>query len=209
MEKNVFFYVPDSLKSATLHTANDMRKLVAIFMLAVFTFNIAGYQLVFNYLSHTNDRSLELALDAANYRDEELVIIKQPTNLPYYSNSNEFQRIDGEVMIDGIKYKYVKCRVYNGNLEMLCIPNRGKMQIEQSKNEYAKGANDFQQGSTEKKDGSQKSYQKSISEYEEQSLITIDCGSQLISTFYVLVQSVFEENHYFTTVEQPPDAARA
>jgi hypothetical protein len=186
-----------------------MRKLIAICMLAVFTFNIAGYQLVYNYLSHKSDKSLELALDADNYRDEELITIKQPTNLPYYNNSKEFQRIDGEVVIDGVKYKYVKCRVYEGNLEMLCLPNKAKMQIEQSKNDYAKGANDFQQNNTEKKDGSHKSFQKSISEYEEQSFITIDCGSTLISTLYVLVQSVFEENHYFTTVEQPPDAAHA
>jgi hypothetical protein len=187
-----------------------MRKLVAIFMLAVFTFNIAGYQLVYNLLSNKSDKNLEQALDADHYIDEELITIKQPTNLPYYNNSNEFKRIDGEVEIDGIKYKYVKCRVYNGNLEMLCIPNKAKMQIEQSRNDYAKGANDFQQRHTEKKDGgSQKSFQKSISEYEEQSFVTIDCGSKLISTSYVLVPSVFEENHYFTTVEQPPDAAHA
>lgn len=186
-----------------------MRKLVAIFMLAVFAFNVAGYQLVYNYLSHKSDATLELALDSDNYKDEDLIIIKQPTNLPYYTDSKEFQRIDGEVEMDGVKYKYVKCRIYNGNLEMLCIPHKAKMQIEQSKNDYAKVANDFQQNDTQKKDGSQKSFQKSISEYEEQSLVSIDCGSKLISTSYVLVQSVFEENHYFTTVEQPPDAAHA
>lgn len=178
-------------------------------MLAVFAFNVAGYQLVYNYLSHHSDQQLELALDADHYSDADLITIKQPTNLPYYTNSNEFQRIDGEVEIDGVKYKYVKCRVYNGNLEMLCIPNKAKMQIEQSKHEYAKGANDFQQGNTEKKDGSHKSIQKLLSEYEQQWLFSIDCGSHLISTSYVLVQSVFEENHYFTTVEQPPDAAHA
>lgn len=186
-----------------------MRKLGAILMLTVFTFNIAGYQLVYNYLSGKSDKNLELALDANNYRDEDLITIKQPTNLPYYTDSKEFQRIDGEVEVDGVKYKYVKCRIYNGFLEMLCIPNKAKMQIEQDKNEYAKVAHDFQQNDTQKKNGSQKSFQKSLSEYEEQSLITIDCGSKLISTSYVLVQSVFEENHYFTTVEQPPDAAHA
>lgn len=178
-------------------------------MLAVFTFNIAGYQLVFNYISNTADIHLELALDQDNYNDEDLITIKQPTNLPYYNNSQEFQRIDGEVEMDGVKYKYVKCRIYNGNLEMLCIPHKAKMQIEQSKNEYAKVANDFQQNDTKKKDGQTKSFQKSLSEYEEQSLITIDCGSQLLTTNYVLVKSVFEESHYFTTVEQPPDAAHA
>jgi hypothetical protein len=186
-----------------------MRKLVSIFMLAVFAFNVAGYQLVYNYLSHQSDKNFELALDADNYSDEELITIKQPTNLPYYTDSKDFQRIDGELEIDGVKYKYVKTRIYNGYLEMLCIPNKAKMQIEQSKNDYAKVAHDFQQNDTQKKEGSQKSFNKSINEYEEQSLLTIDCGSKLIETSYVLVQSVFEENHYFTTVEQPPDAAHA
>ena len=186
-----------------------MRKLVAIFMFAVFTFNVAGYQLVYNYLSNKSDKNLELALDRNNYRDEELITIKQPTNLPYYNDSKDFQRVNGEVEMDGVKYKYVKCRVYNGFLEMLCIPNKAKMQIEQSKNDYAKVAHDFQQNDTQKKDGSQKSFQKSLNEYEEQSIIIIDCGSKFVSNNYVLVKSVFEENHYFTTVEQPPDAARS
>lgn len=186
-----------------------MKKLVAIFMLAVFAFNVAGYQLVYNYLTSQSDTNLELALDADDYNDEELITIKQPTNLPYYNNSTDFTRIDGEVEVDGVKYKYVKYRVYNGFLEMLCIPNKAKMQIEQSKNDYAKVANDFQQNDTQKKNGSHTSFQKSLSEFEEQPLFAIDRSSQPLSTVYVLVQSVFEENHYFTTVEQPPDAAIA
>lgn len=185
-----------------------MRKLVAIFMLAVFTFNVAGYRLFYNYISNKADKSLELALDQDNYKDEDLITIKQPTNLPYYNDSKDFQRINGEVEVDGIKYKYVKCRVYNGFLEMLCIPNKAKMQIEQSKNDYAKIAHDFQQNDSQKKDGQHKSFQKSLSEYEEQSFITIDCGSALLTTSYVLVQSLFEKNMFFTTAERPPDAAR-
>ena len=184
-----------------------MKKLIAIFMLAVFAFNVAGYQLVYNYLSHKSDKNLELALDVNNYNDEDLITIKQPTNLPYYTDSKEFQRIDGEVEMNGVKYKYVKCRIYNGNLEMLCIPHKAKMQIEQSKNDYAKVANGFQQNDTQKKNGPQKSFQKSLNEYEEQPMFTIDCGNRQLSTIYVLVKSVFNENHFFTTVEQPPDAA--
>lgn len=183
-----------------------MRKLVAIFMLAIFAFNVAGYQVIYNYMAAKADAGLELALDQNNYNDEDLVTIKQPTNLPYYTNSKEFQRIDGEVEMDGVKYKYVKCRIYNDSLEMLCIPNKSKMQIEQSKNDYAKVAHDFQQDNGKKKSGSDnKSFQKSLSEYEEQPLLSIDCGSKLLVNNYVLVNSVFEENRYFTTEEHPPD----
>jgi hypothetical protein len=175
-------------------------------MLAVFAFNVAGYQLVYNYMAGKSDATLELALDQNNYNDEDLISIKQPTNLPYYNSTASFQRIDGEVEIDGIRYKYVKCRVYNGYLEMLCIPNKGKMQIEQSKNDYAKVAHDFQQNdSPQKQDSPNKSFQKAMGEYEELTLPVIQCSSQLLTTNYVLVNSVFEETHYFITQEQPPD----
>jgi hypothetical protein len=185
-----------------------MRKLVAIFMLGIFTFNIAGYQLVYNYMASRSDAALELTLDDKGYNESDLISIKQATNLPYYTNNETFQRIDGEVEIDGIQYKYVKSRIYNDSLEMLCIPHRAKMKIEQSRNDYAKGAHDFQQNDTQKKSGSKtESFQKNLSEYEEQILLSLNNDSKLLKNNYVLVNSVFEKTLFFTTVEQPPDAA--
>lgn len=185
-----------------------MRKLVAILMLSIFTFNIAGYQLVYNYMANRSDAALELTLDENAYNESELISIKQATNLPYYTNNETFQRIDGEVEIDGVKYKYVKSRIYNDSLEMLCIPHRAKMKIEQSKNDYAQGAHDFQQNDTQKKSGSKtETFQKNLNEYEEQFVLSLSCGSELLKNNYVLVNSVFEKTLFFTTVEQPPDVA--
>jgi len=177
-------------------------------MLGIFAFNTAGYQLLYNYMSNRSDAALENALDEKGYNESDLISIKQPTNLPYYTNNETFQRIDGEVEIDGIKYKYVKSRIYNDSLEMLCIPHLAKMKIEQSRNDYAQGAHDFQQNDTQKKSGSKTdSFQKSLSEYEEQVLLSLNCDSKLLTNNYVLVNSVFEKALFFTTVEQPPDAA--
>lgn len=181
-----------------------MRKLAAIFMLSVFTFNIGGYQLFYNYLANKSDVTLEKALDQKEYDEAELITIKQPTNLPYYTNSKEFQRIDGEVEMNGIKYKYVKCRIYNDSLEMLCIPNRTKMQIEQSKNEYAKVAHDFQQDNKQKK-SENKSFSKSLSEYEEQTFARFTSNCVLLKTNYVLVNTVPGKNDFSTPAEHPPD----
>ncbi len=158
-------------------------------------------------MANKSDARLEQAIDQNNYNDEDLISIRQATNLPYYTNSTNYQRIDGEVEIDGVKYKYVKCRIYNDSLEMLCLPNKSKMRIEASKNEYAKVAHDFQQDDSRKKsDAPHKSFQKSISEYEELMLPRIDCGSKLLVNNYVLVNSVFEENLFFTSIERPPDS---
>jgi hypothetical protein len=185
-----------------------MRKIAAILLLSIFTFNIVGYQLVYNFFSQHSDAALELALDQDKFDDNQLISIKQPTNLPYYSNSKAFSRIDGEVEIDGTTYKYVKCRIYNDSLEMLCIPHVEKMKIQQSKQDYAKGANDFQQENNKKKDGADaKSFQKQLSEYEElhngaAALISITLHSN-----FAAFNTPFFNKHFFNTVEQPPDAA--
>lgn len=183
-----------------------MRKLAAIAILSIFTFNMVGYQLWYSYLATKADVALELALDAEQYNDADLLSIKQPTNLPYYSNNKTFERVDGEIEIDGIHYKYVKRRIYNDSLEMLCIPNRTKMQLEQSKHNYAIGAHDFQQDDAKKKSGEPtKSAQKQISEFEE--LLSMHNNAQVnITTSFVVLNSPVANQHYFTTAEQPPDA---
>ena len=185
-----------------------MRKIATILLLSIFTFNIIGYQLLYNFFSQQSDTALELALDQDQYNENDLISIKQPTNLPYYSNSKTFSRIDGEVEIDGTTYKYVKCRIYNDSLEMLCIPHVAKMKIQQSKQDYAKVAYDFQQNEKEKKDGATtKSFQKQLSEYEDLQIeITTNIYSILNSKFAALNIS-FQNKHSFNTVEQPPDAS--
>lgn len=187
-----------------------MKKLAAIVLLAIFTFNIAGYQLLYNMMANNSDATLELALDTQHYNDEDLISIKQPTNLPYYTNSQNFQRIDGEVEIDGVKYKYVKCRIYNDSLEMLCIPHVAKMKIEASKNAYAKVANDFQEDNNKKKSGSDnKSFQKTLSEYEALYFTNIASSFCIINNAFVSFNTLIENTHFFNTVEQPPDTASA
>ncbi len=185
-----------------------MRKLAAILMLGIFAFNIAGYQLMYNYLASRSDAALELQLDEKSYNEADLISIKQATNLPYYTNNETFQRIDGEVEIDGIKYKYVKSRIYNDSLEMLCIPHTAKMKIEQSKNDYAAATYDFQQGNNKKKSTSESNaYQKSLSEYEEQVLPAFSNTAVLVKNKFGSFYTVPPTNHFFNTAEQPPETA--
>jgi hypothetical protein len=173
-----------------------MRKLAAIFMLSVFTFNIAGYQWVYQYLANQSDAALENTLDKQSYNEANLISIKQPANLPYYTNNKNFQRIDGEVEINGVAYKYVKC-----------IPNHQKMQIIDSKNTYAKIIHDFQQSNTKKKSADNaKSFQKILSDYQVSPAASINADSYLLTKkIYVLVNSVLEKNAYINPAEQPPD----
>ena len=182
-----------------------MKKLAAIVLLAIFTFNIAGYQLLYNLLASKSDATLELALDEKHYNDKDLISIKQPTNLPYYNNSKTFQRIDGEVEIEGTTYKYVKCRIYNDSLEMLCIPHTAKMQIQNSKEAFFKLTNDLQQDNNKKKSGpEQKQVKSMLSEYEEIQNIPYNKSCIILTTSFFNKIATLPQI-FIKTSEQPPD----
>lgn len=181
-----------------------LKRIAAILLLGIFSFNIFGYQLVSLYFENQSDKQLELAFDEQQYNDHELISIKKATNLPYYNNSAQFQRIDGEVEMDGVAYKYVKCRIYNDSLELLCLPNAGKMQIREAKAEFSKLASDFQQLTQKKKSSSEsKSVKKGLGDYD-------DNLATAIASVRSNQQQFFATNTYFIpaaftmSAERPP-----
>jgi hypothetical protein len=128
-----------------------MRSIASIFILTILLFNWFGYRVMISVMETRADQQLEAQFDENKYDESQLISIKIPVRyLPYFSNSTSFERVDGQIEIKGVKYKYVKRRIYNDSLEMLCIPNHMAMQLQTAKNEFFKFSNDLQQ---EKKPG--------------------------------------------------------
>ena len=106
-----------------------LKKLTAILLLALFAFNTVGYRLWIEYVQTRTDAKLEAKLDKGYYNEDELITVKVPVNLPYQTNGKEFERVDGEMNVNGIVYKYVKRMVYNDTLILLCIPHEEKIKL--------------------------------------------------------------------------------
>ena len=124
-----------------------IKKLLTILLAGLFLFNCFGYKLVISYFENKADQQLESQLDNDNYDATQLVSIKVPiTYLPYYNNSKTFERVDGQIEILGTLFKYVKRRIYNDSLELLCIPNSAAMRLNTAKNEIFRFVNDLQSG---------------------------------------------------------------
>ncbi len=115
-----------------------MKKVAAILFLSVLLFNLYGYQWVIDYIQDRKEKVLITQLDQEAYQDEDLISIKTPISLPYYTNSPTYERVDGTIEIEGIEYKYVKRRVYNDSLELLCIPNIARQQLRAAKADFIK-----------------------------------------------------------------------
>ena len=86
---------------------------------------------------------MEALLDKDQYDTNDLISITVPLNNPYQLEQTNFQRIDGEINFQGKNFKYVKRKVSDGKLILLCIPDARKMVLKKGKAEYGNNVNDL------------------------------------------------------------------
>lgn len=120
-----------------------MKKIFAILLLVVHLFNIAGYQFVFNYFIDHSDVLASQEFDEHLYADGLLTEVKIPLNLPYMQDMAAYERVDGNVEVNGIHYNYVKRKISGDTLYILCQPNYAKTKWVNEKTELAGGVNDL------------------------------------------------------------------
>ncbi|MEP6928105.1 MAG: hypothetical protein ABI834_10735 [Ginsengibacter sp.] len=149
-----------------------MKKLTALFFLILFLFNLFGYRLVVEYMQQKVNDQLETRLDNNSYDESQLIELKVPIHLPYQTSWASYQRYNGEIEINGILYKYVKRKVANDTLFLMCIANTKKMHLETAKDDFFKITNDLMQNNNSKKSDNSKSAFKNLqSEYDQYSFI--------------------------------------
>ena len=114
-----------------------MRKLAAILLWGILLFNWVGYRLLNDYLQEASQRKIEVRLDQRLYDESQLFSIKVPvTHISYYNNSTVFERVNGQIEINGLPYQYVQRRIYNDTLELRCILNPTALRLRMSRDAY-------------------------------------------------------------------------
>ena len=188
-----------------------MRKFASAILIFILLFNLVGYRFVADYMQQRFDAQLETCLDSSEYDESQLVELKIPIHLPYQSSWAQFERYDGEVQLNGILYKYVKRKVTNDTLVLLCIPNPQKMNLQTAKDDFFKNTNDLSQNNNAKKSENSKtiSFKKLVSDYDEQSLgfnaIFVNNANHDFGFNYIVENPA---NTPRISPEQPPDFVR-
>lgn len=133
-------------------------------------------------------------------------MLKIPINLPYQNNWEDFERVDGELTVEGKIYKYVKRKIEDGNLVLLCLPDHNKMKIESAKVALLQFSNDIvPNNGKEKKDGKPTLHKSHFSDYEkiESQLPGVSINTGTISLHGDFVFNLSSSPH--NSPEQPPD----
>ena len=140
------------IKIKRICTFRKLKKIAAILLLSLMVFNLAGYRWLFSAIEKNATANLEQKIADGKYSDEQLVEIRIPLNMPYYSDK-DYENVYGETDWNGEHYRYVKRKVSGNTLYLLCLPNKEKTSIVKVKNEFTKAVNDIsgnEQGSQQK-----------------------------------------------------------
>jgi hypothetical protein len=182
-----------------------VKKLAAILLIGVFCFNWFGYRLLTDYLQQRADLHLEAKLDRNEYDESQLIEMRVPLNMPYQTQSSGFERIDGEIEIDGIHYKYVKRAIEKGELVLLCLPNHTKMQLESASDEYYQAVNDLQNPVQNKGSQPAPSFKSPVTEYWQQQNDWVIQAFEHVILDYVAAAELLPPSPVINSPAQPPE----
>jgi len=113
---------------------------------------MGGYGLFMAHLEDEANKNIEQRLDDNNYDASAVITIKIPlTKLPYYTNSAGYERQNGEIEINNVKYNCVKKRIYNDTLEVVYIYNAEATKLCTARTDFYKLCNDLQNAGKGKK----------------------------------------------------------
>jgi hypothetical protein len=162
-----------------------------------------GYRLLVNYAMDKADENFESRLDRGHYNESELITVKVPLNLPYETNWKEFERVNGEMNVNGIVYKYVQRKVYNDTLILQCIPHHEKTELEQKASDYFGKVNDLPGNDNSKKTEVFKQLANDYDFYTSAESLNLLNNN----TVYNIISAANLVHQYLPVNGQPPDLA--
>jgi hypothetical protein len=182
-----------------------LKQLAAILLLGILFFNWFGYRLLADLLQQKADIELEARLDQHDYDEAQLIEMRVTLNLPYQTNWTDFERVDGEIEINGIHYKYVKRKVQDGQLVLLCLPNETKMRLQTARDDFFKLVNDLQHPSQGKKSDNGRSFTNFSTEYWSEKNDWSFAALLYQPPYYHPNNTVLKTVSFTFTPEQPPE----
>lgn len=186
-----------------------MKRLAAIFVLTLLFFNWYGYRLVSDFLQKQSDVKLEARFDNNDYDESQLIEIRVPMHLPYHNDWTDYERFDGEVEIKGVHYKYVKRKVENGELVLLCLPNSEKQMLQSARDNFFKLVNDLQQPNSGKKsnNGNSIAFKILFSDYQQEKNNWSIASINFSKKEYRIDEETCAISYFSNSPEQPPELA--
>jgi hypothetical protein len=116
---------------------NNMKRIVSIALLLLFTFNLGGYYFLFWVLQARADQQLSKQFDENINNVGQAFEIKIPLTLPYPIQQTDFERKDGEFVYKNEHFRLVKQKLENDTLTIVCVKNQKANQLTNVMDEFS------------------------------------------------------------------------
>lgn len=115
-----------------------MKRLGASLLLLIFVLNVFGYYGLFLGARFQVGQEIQASLDVDGYPGNSEITFKVPVTLPYASDMNEYQRVDGEFNYHGDVYRLVKQKFVKDALFIVCVKDAQSKKIDRALEDYVK-----------------------------------------------------------------------
>jgi hypothetical protein len=103
---------------------------------------VIGYYGIFSGFEVINNAEILNRLDGDKYAGSQAITLRIPISLPYSTNQNTYERVDGKFNHDGEIYRLVKQKLYNDTLFVICIKDEKGTKIENTLNDLGRAFSD-------------------------------------------------------------------
>jgi len=98
--------------------------------------------MLLQFLETRSNNHLQAKLDHGQYDMNDLIEVRVALNLPYIADSKEFEDYSGETTINGHHYRFVKRKLVNNELVLLCVRDQQKDRLQKAGTDFYKQVND-------------------------------------------------------------------
>jgi hypothetical protein len=119
-----------------------LRNIIAIGLITLLLFNVAGYQGLLVGLQYSNDQKITRFADLDLYQASELTTIKIPMALPYPTGSVNVERANRKIEFKGEHYQLIKQKFDQDTLYLMCVKDHDGKHIQEAYTDFAKRLTD-------------------------------------------------------------------
>lgn len=157
-----------------------------------------------------SDAALISTIEKETYNTADLVTFKfSAKQLPYYTNSKNYEAANGEVDVNGVSMQYVKKRIVDDSIEYVCLPNKQKSSIKNARDDFFKLINDLQNTASKTSSKNNTKTYKAFSfeavNFQTKNNITTNIIFQ--EKNYTSLNNKATVNPFLLKLIQPPDVA--
>jgi hypothetical protein len=98
-----------------------VKPIYSLFFLLLILLNTFGYYEVLVTIEKQNHHQAVAKIDENQNEISGNLLLKIPVSLPYSHNDSEYKRVYGEIIVEGQVYHYVKQKLYNDTLYVVCL----------------------------------------------------------------------------------------